>query len=81
MGSNYFFYPNTLDSDLIWIKFVEDYVLIHKEEYNTDLWREFINGLDIGLLYKFKTLDGKKCHVYYIIDEQKYMLAKIEYGI
>lgn len=69
------------DDDVLWNTFADDFVKSYNREYTTTNWRKYIISLDIGLLYKFKYVNGKKCHVYYIVDEKKYMLGKIKYEI
>ena len=61
----------------IYCLFILDYRNIFGK-YNNNYWYVFVNMIGLGLLYA-----GRKneCDLYKIVDEKKWLLTKIRYGL
>ena len=67
-------YPVVKDSDnAIYECFKEEFLMSGRI-----VWESFIESKDIGLKYFWYSKAG---HGYYIIDERKWMLAVLKYGL
>lgn len=58
--------------------FSSEYFLEH-DSFNSTFWRRFVIDKDIGI--EFLYADGGRADIFKIIDERKFMLFKIKYGI
>lgn len=63
------------------------FTFLEKFTYSyTNSWKSFIETLDLGVYYIYSYSDEtsrttKSIHVYTIVDEKKWFLSKIKYGI
>jgi hypothetical protein len=69
-----------MDSDKIHIRLENVFYHEWLQDENLLNWKTFINEKDLGIIYFGRSL-SKNLTEYEIIDEKKWLLAKIKYGI
>jgi FMN-dependent NADH-azoreductase len=70
---NGYYLKSNMDSDTF---YTSEIYHKFKYEWTTHTWSEFIESKDLGIEY----LDHLDQNLYKIVDEKKWLLAKIKYG-
>lgn len=59
-------------------KFTDGY---YSDDYSNSTWEVYINSLNLGILYYYEYARTKGVNAYIVVDEKKWALTRLKYGI